>query len=117
MPIIILFAAVAAAITTFAPDSPVAGALNAVFGFVKDVALGFTGAVVSTVIGLLPDAADLGITIPSGWINGYDWLDSFLPLHEALAFVAIFLALIAAVGAFRLAVLIYHLIPKPFSGT
>jgi hypothetical protein len=68
-------------------------------------------------IGLLPDATDLGLVIPGGWIYGYSIVNTFLPLTEALAFAGVFVSLIVGGIVFRTAVTIYHLIPKPGVGT
>lgn len=69
------------------------------------------------VMNLLPDAGDLGLTVPSGWLLGYGWLDGFLPLHETVAFLGVLVTAAMAVVAWRVAVVVYHLIPKPWMGT
>lgn len=69
------------------------------------------------VIGLLPDAGPLGLAVPTGFIYAFDVLNTFLPLAEALAFVGVLVTAAMAVMTFRLAVTIYHLIPKPGIGT
>jgi len=87
-----------------------------IWGPVNEVAKA-VAAVAGVVVSLLPDAADLGLSIPGGWITGYTWLNSFLPLSEALGVVTIFLGIMLALLAFRVAVIVYHLIPKPGIGT
>lgn len=69
------------------------------------------------VVDLLPDAADLGLTIPSGWLHGYALLNTFLPISEALTAITLFTTVVVGGIAFRLAVTVYHLIPKPWMGT
>jgi hypothetical protein len=69
------------------------------------------------IVGQLPEAGDLGIDVPSGWIQGYGMLNTFLPISEALAFALIYVTAITAAFGARLAVLIWHLIPKPGVGT
>jgi len=87
-----------------------------IWGPINEVAK-VLAAVAGVVVSMLPDAADLGLTIPGGWITGYTWLNSFLPLTEALALVSIFVGIMLALLAFRVAVIIYHLAPKPGMGT
>jgi len=72
---------------------------------------------VNALLDLLPNAADLGLEAPTGWIRGYNVLDTFLPLHEALAAIAVILGVYVVVFGWRLAVTVYHLIPKPGMGT
>lgn len=104
------------------------GGLLGIGGDIINTAFGafmsFVGSAVNAVAGLadhvvalLPDATDLGLSIPSGWIYGYSILNTFLPLSEALTAVAIFTAIVVGGIAYRLAVTVYHLIPKPFMGT
>jgi len=96
------------------------GAANTAVGAV----MGWLGTAVEAVAQLalsvvekLPDATDLGFSIPSGWIYGYSLLNTFLPVSEALAIVLIFTAIAVGGTIFRLAVTVYHLIPKPMMGT
>jgi len=89
-----------------------------------DVVLGWLGTVIQglaaladQVVALLPNAADLHITIPSGWIYGYNIINTFLPLSECLAFVAALVTVVIVGMTWSLAVTVYHLIPKPMAGT
>lgn len=89
---------------------------NAFFAAVQ--ALGdavFAG--IEAMIGALPDAGDLGIEVPTGIVQGYALLNTFLPLAEALVLAGLALAAYGTLFAWRLAVMIYHLIPKPLMGT
>jgi len=109
----------------------VGGIVGGIVGFVGDMVgtavgavMGYVGSVVEglamvayRVVELLPDAADLNLTIPSGWLYGYDMLNTFLPISESLALVAIMVAVYAAAVLLRLGGFVYHLIPKPFIGT
>jgi len=70
--------------------------------FVLQQIVKFFADIAHTMIDLLPNAADLNIDIPSGWIRGYTFFDTFLPLHEALAMVGLLLAIYAVVFAWRL---------------
>jgi hypothetical protein len=74
-------------------------------------------AVADGVVGLLPDATDLGLSIPSGWLHGYTLLNTFLPLSEALGLISVILVVVTAGLAARIAVVVWHLIPKPGVGT
>lgn len=74
-------------------------------------------AAVGAMIGMLPDAADLGLVLPSGIVRGYTLLNSFLPLAEALTAVGVIMAAYGVLFTWRLAVTIYKLIPKPLMGT
>lgn len=96
-------------------DIPAAivGALFTAIGAVVDA----LAAVAARVVGLLPDAGDLGLSVPSGWIVMYSWADRILPLHEALALFGIITATAVAPIVYHVAITVYHLIPKPFSGT
>lgn len=73
--------------------------------------------VADAVLDLLPDAEDLNLEIPSGFILGFSFLNTFLPLTEALAAIAGFVLIIVAGIGWRIAVTVYHLIPKPGVGT
>jgi len=73
--------------------------------------------VIGSMIDALPDAADLGIDIPDGFVVGYSFLNTFLPLSEALTIAGTALAGYVALFGWRLAVMVYHLIPKPLMGT
>lgn len=87
-----------------------------IFDFIKSVVGGLMDLVGSIISGL-PNAGDLGLTVPSGWIQAYSWFDTFLPLHEALGLVAMFVGIYLAIFSVRVAVFVYHLIPKPLMGT
>ncbi len=67
--------------------------------------------IVQGLIDLLPPAGDLGLSAPSGIVQGYSWLDSFLPVHETLSFVGILGVVYVGVLAFRALVTLWHLIP------
>lgn len=73
--------------------------------------------IAGSVLDLLPDVGDVMPDVPSGWIMGYATFNSFLPLAEGLAFATIMLTAYAGLGLWKLAVTIYHLIPKPLMGT
>lgn len=91
-------------------------ALGALMGILDAIVNALTG-LISHIVDLLPDAGDLGLTIPSGWIIGYTWIDRIVPLHEALVWMGVLAAASVAPIAFHLAIAAYHLIPKPLSGT
>ena len=119
MPILVIIAAagVGVVIDQLVAHGEVAGTiLNAFFGAVQAIGDAVFAAV-GGVINVLPNAADLDLHVPSGVIGAYNFLDAFLPMHEALAFGAIYIGALLAIAAFRLAVTIYHLIPKPLMGT
>lgn len=54
-------------------------------------------AAVSFVVDLLPDAEPLGLDSFSGIWTGYAWLNSFLPLTELMACVAMMLSIQLAI--------------------
>jgi len=62
---------------------------------IGDVLLGLFDGVSGLVLGLLPMGALVAgsMTLPTGWLYGYDVLNSFLPVSEALAAVSALLAL------------------------
>lgn len=91
-------------------------AVGAVMGYVGNVISGLA-TVAASVIALLPEAEDLGIVIPSGFVQGYAIFNSFLPLGEAFAMMASLVVISVIPIAWHLGVTIYHLIPKPFVGT
>jgi len=94
----------------------VATAIGAVMGWLG-TAVEAVAQLAMRVVALLPDATDLGFSIPSGWLHGYAMLNTFLPLAEALAIVLVFTGVAVAGTLFRIAVVVYHLIPKPMMGT
>lgn len=89
------------------------GAFMGILGGIVDALL----AVVNAVMGLLPEAGDLGLDVPSGWIIGYTWIDRIVPLHEGLFWMGVLAAASVAPIVFHLAIAVYHLIPKPMMGT
>ena len=91
-------------------------AANIVWAPIKAVVDGLA-AVADGVVSMLPNATDLHLSIPSGWLIGYSWVDSFLPVHEAITAAGMFVTIVTGLFVFRVAVLIYHLIPKPGIGT
>jgi hypothetical protein len=44
-------------------------------------------------------------------------MNGFLPLSEALAFGGVYVSTLLGIFGFRLAVTVWHLIPKPLMGT
>lgn len=99
----------------FAGDA-VGTAVGAVMSLVGSMVEGLA-TVADALVDQLPDAGDLGLSVPSGWIYGYSIVNTFLPLTEALAFAVVIGAAFVALGVWRLGVTVYHLIPKPFIGT
>jgi hypothetical protein len=80
--------------------------------------LGFLTNIVAGIVELfLPEAGDLGLVAPTGLVVGYTWLNTFLPISEAIVFALILLGLYLAGFAWRLFLQVYHLIPKPWMGT
>lgn len=90
--------------------------IGAVMGWLGSVVQGLA-IVADGVLQLLPDATDLGLSIPGGWLHGYAWLNGFVPLSELLAFCVILVGVQMAPVIWRLAIDAYHLIPKPWVGT
>jgi hypothetical protein len=68
-------------------------------------------------VGLLPDAGSLGLSAQTGWLRQYTYFNHFLPLPEALAFIAALIGIRVAIFTYRLLDRIWHTIPKPLSGT
>lgn len=96
--------------------SLVGAVVGALFSFLGAV-LDFFAGLVAELLELLPDAADLGLEIPSGWLIGFQTMDAILPLHEALFWFGFMVGLRAAITLWHLAVRLYHLLPKPLMGT
>jgi hypothetical protein len=69
------------------------------------------------IVGTLPMADELDFEIPSGVILGYALVNGFFPLDLTIQLGAAYIGALVAIFAFRLAVLVYHLIPKPMMGT
>jgi hypothetical protein len=68
-------------------------------------------------ISLLPAASDLHLSAQTGWLWGYSYMNRIVPIPEVLAFVAILAGVRVGIFTWRLAVNIWHLIPKPLAGT
>jgi hypothetical protein len=62
-------------------------------------------------VNLLPEGDTLGLVLPSGWLYGYDVLNSFLPVAEVLAAASVLLALRMAVFTFRMIYTLKQLVP------
>lgn len=99
----------------FAGDA-VGTAVGALFSFLGQV-VDALAALAAHVLSILPDATDLGLSVPAGWIIGYQFMDAILPLHEALWMFGFLVTLRSAITVWHLAVTGYHLIPKPAVGT
>jgi hypothetical protein len=74
-------------------------------------------AIASQVVALLPPAEDLGLSIPDGFVQGFSLFNQFLPLTELFALMGVLAAAAIATVAWHLGLTVYHLIPKPLSGT
>lgn len=72
---------------------------------------------ISNVIGLLPNAGSLSIPDLTGWVPFYSFADQLLPVHEGLQMGALVVGVRLAIFAVQGAAFVWHLIPKPFSGT
>jgi hypothetical protein len=86
--------------------------MNIVYGIINALL-----AVVNGIIDLLPAMPDLHLPDLSGWAYGYAFLNAHLPLGEAVSGAAMVLAAMSASFTWGAAVKVYHLIPKPMSGT
>jgi hypothetical protein len=64
---------------------------------------------------ILPVGDALGLTIPTGVLRGYTWLDSMAPLHEIVTGAGIILVATVAVFLIRLALTVWAAIPGKFS--
>lgn len=95
----------------------VVGSLLGVVFTVIGAIVGVFAQMVANILDLLPDATDLALEIPSGWLYGYSWLNGFVPLSEMLAFAVILAGAQLVPVVWRSAVTLYHLIPKPMIGT
>lgn len=101
-------------------EDVVGGIVDGVSGFLQNVVAGAIAgiaALADQVVQLLPAATDLNLPDLSGWLTGYALMNTFLPLSEALTLTGTLVAIYSALMLWRLAVKIYHLIPKPLMGT
>lgn len=89
------------------------GAFMGIIGGIVDA----LATVANHIVDLLPDMPDLNIPDLSGLVVGYNQVNTWLPLSEAIAGSVLVLAAVNAAFVFRVAVTVWHLIPKPFSGT
>jgi hypothetical protein len=94
----------------------VALGIDPVVDFVKG-AVEALAAVADAAIALLPDASDLDLDAQTGWLRGYSYFNTFLPIPEALGMVAVLITVRLAIFTWRLADRVWHMIPKPLSGT
>lgn len=94
----------------------VALGIDPVVDFAKAVVDGLAK-VADAAIGLLPDAGDLNLDAQTGWLTSYAYFNTFLPVSETLGMVGVLIGIRLAVFAWRMADRIWHLIPKPLSGT
>jgi len=91
-------------------------ALGAAMSFVGSVVDGLAE-VAASIVALLPEAGDLGLSIPSGFVLGWSIFNTFLPLTETFAMVTVLVVASVVPIAWHLGVTVWHLIPKPFVGT
>ncbi len=110
-------AGVAPAILAILAGGAILGLLTGIIWGPVGEAIKVLASVADGVVAKLPDAGNLGLTVPAGLIYGYTIMDTFLPLHEALTLVVGIVALIVAGITLRVAVMVWHLIPKPGIGT
>lgn len=83
------------------------GLIDGLMGIVQAL-LGVLMSVLAWVFSLLPDASDLGLSPGSGIILGYNWLDSFLPVHEIIAGIGLLVGVITLWVAAATVLFIYH---------
>lgn len=88
-----------------------------VFLDVLKSALTFFSGIVEGLIGFLPDMPDLGLEPVTGWVHGYTYVNTFLPVSEALVVAGMYLIVSNAAFIWNLGVKAYHLLPKPGMGT
>lgn len=91
-------------------------AVGAVMGFVGSVVDGLAE-VAASLVALLPEAGDLGLEIPAGFVLGWSIFNTFLPLTETFAMLGVLVLASIAPIVWHLGITVYHLIPKPFVGT
>lgn len=80
---------------------------------VVDMVLGFLGGIAAA----LPSLPAITLTVPTGFVPAYNWLNAIFPVSEGLTFGGVLVTIYLAGAALRLASWIWHLIPKPFAGT
>jgi hypothetical protein len=78
---------------------------------VWDLLVGAVRPIFDGLFALLPDAGDLGLSIPAGFIRGYAWLNSWLPVAETVAALVTLGVVILAILAFRVALTIWKALP------
>jgi hypothetical protein len=66
-----------------------------------DAILGIVLGVLTWLVGLLPEASDLGLSSAGSWFRGYAELNSYLPLTELMACGVLLLTIEAALFAVR----------------
>jgi hypothetical protein len=101
----------------FGANDPAGAVAAAVLGWIGDMLAALVASAETWVLSLLPDAGDLGIPDLSGLVVGFAWLNGFLALDAGVSVAGILIGATLATFAFRLALTIWHVIPKPFSGT
>ena len=72
-------------------------------------------AVVQAVVGLLPEAGELGLDGFGQAVSAFGAFDAGLPVHETLAMAGMCLSIIGGIFATRLVLTIWHAIPGKFS--
>lgn len=79
---------------------------------ITDAIFDAVGGVSTLLVGLLPVGALLtGLTIPSGWLWGYDVINAYLPVSEILIAASVLVgARITMIGV-KAMVFVYKLIP------
>lgn len=68
------------------------------------------GAMTSFFAGVLPDSS-ISPESAAGFVHWYAWLNSFLPLSEAVGLIATSVGVVAVIGAFAGAMTIWRLVP------
>lgn len=98
-------------------EDPAGALIAAVLQWLQDLISNIVNTVVGGIIDALPDAQPIGAPNLAGLLVGFVWLNGFLPMDAGVTVSGLILVAMLAKFGFTSAVTIYHLIPKPFSGT
>jgi hypothetical protein len=112
-----LGSAVCSGLQAIGANDPAGAIVAAVMDFIGTLAAGLAQLAQDTILNALPDAPDLGIPSLGGLVVGYAWLNTFLPIDTGITVAGLLLAAMLAKFAFRVALTVWHAIPKPFMGT
>ena len=77
---------------------------------IADALIGVAQSIIAGIASLLPAGVPLGLVLPTGWLYGYDVLNSFLPVSELLLASGVLLGLRLLIFGLKTGLLVVNIV-------